>query len=192
MWAGGRVFPLPSKPLPERHPQQPTEDLLAGWSQCVVHAAPAGGPGERDTPETHFQAESQQKSNLSGFGLQEPDSPTTLGDPVSRMQLVFDDEEEEEGREAATDRADAGSSRDLQEPDNTALLHSSWELGQNSHLTQAQDPSASPLFLTWVCFLVFGQMTTWTSSWVTYLRTPTASDSEPARLHLEVASTASC
>lgn len=60
VWAGGCVFPLPSKPLPERHPQQPAEDLLPRWSQSVVHAAPAAGPGERDD---HQKVKFQQDNN---------------------------------------------------------------------------------------------------------------------------------
>lgn len=64
------------------------------------------------------------------FGLQEPDPPSALREPVSRMQLLFD-EEDEGGREAPTHRADGGPAGGLQEPRNTALLHSSWELGQN-------------------------------------------------------------
>lgn len=59
-WAGGCVFPLPSKPLPERHPQQPPKDLLPGWSQSVVHAAPAAGPGEGDD---HQKLKFQQINN---------------------------------------------------------------------------------------------------------------------------------
>lgn len=113
------------------------------------------------------------------FGLQEPDPPTALREPVSRMQLVFD-EEDEGGREAPTDQ-------------NTALLHSSWELGQNSALSRAPAPSASSLVLTLTCPFVFGQMMTWTSSWASYPRTPTASDPPPEAdpLCLEAASTAS-
>uniref|UniRef100_H3CF72 Homologous recombination OB-fold protein OB-fold domain-containing protein n=1 Tax=Tetraodon nigroviridis TaxID=99883 RepID=H3CF72_TETNG len=38
--------------------------------------------------------------------------------------------------------ADDGSSRGAQEPENRALPNPSWELGQNSHLSQAQAPSA--------------------------------------------------
>lgn len=64
------------------------------------------------------------------FRLQEPDSATALREPVSRMQLVFDEDEDEEGREAATDQADGGSSGGIREPVNTAPPHSSWELGQ--------------------------------------------------------------
>lgn len=90
------------------------------------------------------------------FGLQEPDPPTALREPVSRMQLVFD-EEDEGGREAPTDRADGGSARGLQEPQNTALLHSSWELGQNSALSRAPPPPASSLVLTLTCPLSLGR-----------------------------------
>ena len=79
------------------------------------------------------------------FHLQGPDSRTALREPVSRMQLVFD-EEDEEGRGAATDQADGGSGRGVQEPENTALLNSSWELGPTSGWNQAQAPSASSLF----------------------------------------------
>lgn len=77
------------------------------------------------------------------------------------MQLVFE-EEDEDGREA-TDQADGGSG---------------WELGQNSPPDQAPAPSAPSLFLT--LFSVSVQMTTWTRSWASCPRTPTASDSSPA------------
>lgn len=130
-------------------------------------------------------------TQLSVFRLQEPDSPTAIREPVSRMQLVFD-EEDEEGQEAATDLADDGPSRGVQESENTALPHSSWELGQKSLLNQAQAPLCLLTFPHLDVFLVFVQMMTWTSSWASYLRTPTASDCYPDPLYLEVASTASC
>lgn len=47
------------------------------------------------------------------------------------MQLLFD-EDEEEGREAGTDRAGGGSGRGALEPGQAAPRHSGWELGQNS------------------------------------------------------------
>lgn len=141
VWAGGCVFPLPPKPLPERHAQQPAEDLLPRWSQPVVHAAPASGPGEGvDHQDLKFQ-QYRNKNPACVFDLQEPDSPTALGEPVSRMQLVFD-EEDEEGREVGADQADAGSRRGVQEPETTPLPQSSWELGQNSHLNQVQAPAS--------------------------------------------------
>lgn len=64
---------------------------------------------------------------MSVFGLQEPESPTALREPVSRMQLLFDEEEEEEdGREADADRAGGPL-----EPEEAAPQQSGWELGQN-------------------------------------------------------------
>lgn len=43
------------------------------------------------------------------------------------MQLLFE-EDDEEGREAATDRGGGGAP----EPEKAAPQHSGWELGQNS------------------------------------------------------------
>eukprot|EP00066_Takifugu_rubripes_P013256 XP_011602522.1 PREDICTED: uncharacterized protein C17orf53 homolog [Takifugu rubripes] len=54
----------------------------------------------------------------------EPVSPTTLREPVSRMQLLFD----EDGEEADADLAGGGSSRGALEPDKAAQQHSGWEL----------------------------------------------------------------
>lgn len=127
--AGGRVFPLPSKPLPERDPQQPAEDLLPGWSGSDVHAAPSAGPGEgRDLQNQKHRQNVNPTPPV--FGLQEPVSPPALREPVSRMQLLFDEDEE-----AETDRAGGGSSRGEPEPEEAAPQHSSWESGQNSFLT---------------------------------------------------------
>lgn len=56
------------------------------------------------------------------------------------MQLLFD-EDDEEGREASTHRADGGSGRGAQEPETAAPPHSGWELGQNN-LTPSKRPGS--------------------------------------------------
>lgn len=64
--SGGRVFPLPSKPLPERDPQQPAEDLQPRWSCSVLHSAPAARPGER------LSAENKNSTTEHGQILNQP------------------------------------------------------------------------------------------------------------------------
>lgn len=102
--AGGRVFPLPSKPLPERDPQQPAEDLLPGWGGSDVHAASAAGPGEGHDPRKQkYQQKKRQKSKIGlCFVSRSPARPPPSGGPCPGCSCSLTRTTRKDGRPART------------------------------------------------------------------------------------------